>query len=204
MTTIEFVFDFASPNAYLAYRAMPPILDRTGATLKLTPCLLGGIFKATGNQAPMMAFANVKGKLQYERLEMQRFIGTHQLTRFRMNPHFPVNTLLMMRAALVAQARNELMAYVEAGLSLMWEQGEKMDEPAVFLSTLTDAGFDAQALLDGAQTPTIKQQLMENTADAVDRGCFGIPTFFVGDEMYWGNDRLDDALGDAAKLAARR
>lgn len=201
MTTIEFVFDFASPNAYLAYRAMPPILDRTGATLKLTPCLLGGIFKATGNQAPMMAFAKVKGKLQYERLEMQRFIGTHQLTRFRMNPHFPVNTLLMMRAALVAQARNELMAYVEAGLSLMWEQGEKMDEPAVFLSTLTDAGFDAQALLDGAQTPTIKQQLMENTAEAVDRGCFGIPTFFVGDEMYFGKERLAQLERAAARGA---
>lgn len=190
MSTIEFVFDFASPNAYLAYRAMPPILARTGATLKITPCLLGGIFKATGNQAPMMAFAKIKGKLDYERLEMQRFIGAHQLTRFRMNPHFPVNTLMMMRAALVAQERDELAAYVEAGLSLMWEQGEKMDDPAVFLSTLTDAGFDAGALLEGAQAPSIKQQLMDNTAIAVDRGCFGIPTFFVGEEMFFGKERL--------------
>ena len=97
--TIEFLFDFASPNVYLAYRALPPILERTGAKLELIPCLLGGIFKATNNKSPIVAFAPVKGKVEYEMLEIRRFVARHGIDKFRLNPHFPVNSLMLMRGA---------------------------------------------------------------------------------------------------------
>lgn len=125
--TLEFIFDFASPNAYLAYRALPPILARTGASLQLTPCLLGGIFKSTGNQAPMLAFANVKGKLEYDMLEMRRFVARYEVTKFRMNPHFPINSLLLMRGMIAAGAQAQ-HRYVESVLAAMWEDGEAMGE----------------------------------------------------------------------------
>src|SRR5271155_5808731 len=119
--TLDFMFDFGSPNAYLAWKVLPPILQRTGATLILFPVLLGGIFKLTGNQAPMTAFGGVKGKLDYERLETQRFIDRHGLSAFRFNPHFPVNTLTVMRGLIAAQRRNASGPYVEAVLKAMWE-----------------------------------------------------------------------------------
>src|SRR5271154_5131005 len=113
---LEFLFDFGSPNAYLAYRTLPQILARTGAELEITPCLLGGLFKLTGNQAPMLAFAEVKGKLAYDRLEITRFIAKHGLTKFRMNPHFPVNALMLMRGFVAARALGEGAPYLEMGL----------------------------------------------------------------------------------------
>ena len=195
---LEFLFDFASPNAYLAYRVLPPILERTGATLEITPCLLGGLFKATGNQAPFVAFAGVKGKVEYERLEIKRFIGKHRLTKFRMNPHFPVNTLLLMRGFVAARAGGVGDAYLEAGLRGLWEEGVKMDDPAALAAHLQAAGLDARGLLEDAQRPDIKQILADDTARAAERGAFGIPTFFVGDEMFFGKERLgqvEEALG---------
>ncbi|MEO0467474.1 MAG: 2-hydroxychromene-2-carboxylate isomerase [Pseudomonadota bacterium] len=195
--TLDFIFDFASPNGYFAYKALPPILERTGAGLNLIPCLLGGIFKSTGNQAPMLAFSGVKGKLEYDRLEINRFIDKHRLTAFKFNPHFPVNTLLMMRAAIVAQQAGELADYVDAGLKAMWEQGLKMDDPAVFIEAMTAAGLDGAALAQATQDPHIKVKLAENTEAAVSRGAFGIPTFYVGEEMFFGKERLaqvEDAL----------
>ncbi|MGC6498740.1 MAG: 2-hydroxychromene-2-carboxylate isomerase, partial [Henriciella sp.] len=179
-----------SPNAYYAYKALPPILERTGAELKLIPCLLGGIFKSTGNQAPMMAFGNVKGKLDYDRIEIQRFIAKHSLTDFRFNPNFPVNTLILMRAAIAAELDGCLTEYVEAGLKHMWEDGLKMDDPEVFVKAMTESGFDGAALLERTQDPEVKAKLVENTAAAVDRGSFGIPTFYVGEEMFFGKERL--------------
>ena len=188
--TIDFIFDFASPNAYLVYRALPAILDRTGATVNYKPCLLGGIFKATGNQAPMMAFSGVKGKLDYDRLEIMRFIKQHKIERFKMNPHFPVNTLLLMRGAIAAQSSGQLDAYIEAGSVAMWESGLKMDDPAMFVATMNEAGLDGQALLEATGAADVKETLIRNTSDAVARGCFGIPTFYVGDEMFFGKERL--------------
>ena len=188
--TLEFIFDFGSPNAYLAYRALPPLLERTGAGLKITPCLLGGIFKATGNQPPMMAFANCSNKLAYEHLEMQRFMKKHGLSKFQFNPHFPVNTLMLMRGAIAVEEDGRLEGYIEAGLKAMWEDGLKMDDPAVYAETMTAAGFDGEALLARTQDPAVKQKLMDNTSAAVERGVFGVPTFFVGDEMFFGKDRL--------------
>jgi len=195
--TLDFIFDFASPNAYLAYKALPPILARTGAELNLIPCLLGGIFKSTGNQAPMLAFGSIKGKLEYDQLEMRRFIEKHELSDFKFNPHFPVITLLMMRAALVAELDGRLIEYVEAGLKMMWEDGLKMDDPAVFVEAMSGAGFNGAALAERTQDPVIKAKLAENTEAAVARGAFGIPTFYVGEEMFFGKERLgqvDDAL----------
>ncbi len=188
--TVDFIFDFASPNAYFSYKVLPPILERTGASLNLIPCLLGGIFKASGNQAPMVAFAGVKGKLEYEHIEMDRFIKKHGLSDFQFNPHFPLNTLLMARAAIVAGMDGKLVEYIEAGLKCVWEDGRKMDDPEVFVSAMTEAGFDGRNLLERTQAPEVKAKLIANTEAAVARGTFGIPTFFVGEEMFFGKDRL--------------
>ncbi|MCA1662604.1 MAG: 2-hydroxychromene-2-carboxylate isomerase, partial [Novosphingobium sp.] len=171
--TIEFVFDFGSPNAYLALPPLREIAARHGATVKLIPCLLGGIFKATNNRAPMIAFGPVKGKMEYERLEMERFIRRHGLARFRMNPHFPVNTLLAMRGMVAAQAMSVEDAYVAAVLAAMWEDGEKMDDPEVFVRVLDAAGLDGRAILDRTQDEAVKAELAANTEAAVARGVFG-------------------------------
>lgn len=189
--TLELIFDFGSPNAYLAMKALPELLDRTGADLVITPCLLGGIFKATGNKAPMIQYADAPAKLAYENLEMRRFIEKHRLTKFSLNPHFPVNTLTIMRGAIVAADEGNLDDYVDAVNRAMWEEGLKMDDAEVTATFLSANGFDGPALLARTQEPEIKAKLAANTEAAVARGVFGIPTFFVGDEMFFGKDRLD-------------
>lgn len=188
--TLDFIFDFGSPNAYLAWKALPGVVARTGARVNVIPCLLGGLFKLTGNQAPMTAFGNVKGKLEYERLETQRFIDKHGIAAFHFNPHFPVNTLLIMRGLLAARRANTGDAFLEAVLKAMWEDGKKMDDPAVVAEVLGKAGLDAKAILDATQDPDIKAELAANTNAAAARGAFGIPTFFVDDEMFFGKERL--------------
>ena len=188
--TLELIFDFGSPNAYLTLKVLPELLERTGADLIITPCLLGGIFKATGNKAPMIQYAEAPAKLAYEHLEMRRFIEKHGLTKVRLNPHFPVNTLLIMRGAIVAEDEGVLDDYVDAVNRAMWEDGLKMDDPDVIATFLSANGFDGPALLARTQEPGIKARLVANTEAAVARGVFGIPTFFVGDEMFFGKDRL--------------
>jgi 2-hydroxychromene-2-carboxylate isomerase len=203
--TIEFIFDFASPNAYLAYRALPPILERSGAKLEIVPCLLGGIFKATGNKAPFVAFTPIKGKFEYEMLEVRRFIARHRLTKFRLNPHFPVNTLMLMRGFIAARKAGAGDAYLEMGLRGMWEDGLKLDDTEVLTGAIGAAGLDGAALLAAAQSEPVKQELADNTARAVERGAFGIPTFFVGSEMFFGKERLgqvEEALSVAEPAAA--
>ena len=197
--SIDFIFDFGSPNAYLAHKALPGLVARTGASVNYIPCLLGGIFKATGNQSPVMAFGNVKGKLAYDNLEMMRFVKKHGLSKFRMNPHFPVNTLVLMRGAVAAEMRGEFAAYIEAGLKAMWEDGLKMDDPAVYVEAMNAAGLDGAALLEATQDPAVKAKLVANTEAAVARGTFGIPTFFVGDEMFFGKDRLGQVEEEVAR-----
>ncbi len=187
---IEFVFDFASPNAYLSHKVLPGIAARTGAMVKLVPCLLGGIFKLTGNQAPFSAFGHIKGKLDYEQLELRRFVAQHGLSRFASNPHFPLNTLLIMRGLIAAQHAGVAEAYLEAVLSGMWEAGRKMDDPEVVLAVLDAAALDGGALLEATQAPAVKAELVANTEAAAARGVFGIPTFFVNDEMFFGKERL--------------
>ena len=190
---LEFIFDFGSPNAYLANCALPGLIERTGAEVRYVPCLLGGIFKATNNQPPMMAFGGVQGKLAYEQKEMERFMKKHAITNFQFNPHFPVNTLMLMRAAIAAEGEGELAAFITAGLEAMWEDGKNMADPEVFAATLTEKGLDGGGYLASTQDPAIKSKLAENTEAAVNRGVFGIPTFFVGEEMFFGKDKLRDA-----------
>jgi 2-hydroxychromene-2-carboxylate isomerase len=188
--TIEFIFDFGSPNAYLAYRALPPILARTGARLAISPCLLGGIFKATGNTAPTVAFAPIKGKLEYEMLELRRFVAKHGIDKFRLNPHFPVNTLMLMRGLVAAREVGQEAGYLEMGLGGLWEEGLKLDDPEILARRIDSAGLDSASLLAAAQTDRVKLRLADNTAAAVARGVFGVPTFFVGGDMFFGKDRL--------------
>ncbi len=199
--TIDFIFDFGSPNAYLAWKVLPAICERTGARVNLIPCLLGGIFKATNNMSPMQAFGEVKGKLAYEGLETRRFVAKHGLSAYRQNPHFPVNTLLIMRGLIAARRQGVEPRYLEAVEAAMWEQGEKMDDPEVVVRVLTAGGLPAQALLEATQDPEVKAELVANTESAVARGVFGIPTFFVGDEMFFGKDRLGQ-VEEAAIAAA--
>ena len=199
--TIEFLFDFASPNVYLAYRALPPILKRTGARVEIIPCLLGGIFKATNNRSPIVAFAEVKGKVGYEMLEIRRFVDRHKIN-FRMNPHFPVNSLTLMRAFVAAQDAGEEADFIEMGLKGMWEDGLKLDDPDVLKQAIDAAGLDGARLLAAAQTDRVKKKLADNTAAAVARGVFGLPTFFVGSEMFWGKERLPQVEEAVLALAA--
>ena len=194
MKTVEFIFDFASPNAYLAWKVLPTLLDGSGAEVAVTPALLGGLFKLTGNQAPMTAFAGVPKKLAYERLEFERFIRRHDLSAFRFNPNFPVNTLLLMRGFVAARAAGDGDRYFEAGLKAMWEDGEKMDDPAVFQRVMDAAGLDGADLLQRTQDPEVKSRLVASTEVAAERGAFGIPTFFVGDEMVFGKERLGQVV----------
>ncbi|MDB2699080.1 2-hydroxychromene-2-carboxylate isomerase [Alphaproteobacteria bacterium] len=188
--TVDFIFDFASPNAYLVHKIVPEIEARTGASFNYIPCLLGGIFKATGNQAPMIAFGDIKNKPEYEALEMQRCIARHNLTDFKMNPHFPVISLMLVRGALVAERDGYLMKYIDAMVDAMWEQGLKLDDPEVLHKAYADAGFDADKIMTDMSDDAIKAKLMENTNAAVARGAFGIPTFFVGGEIFFGKERL--------------
>jgi 2-hydroxychromene-2-carboxylate isomerase len=189
--SVDFIFDFASPNAYLAFHVLKNICAGQSARMNVIPCLLGGIFKLSNNQAPMIAFGNIKGKMQYELLETDRFIEKHGLTRFKFNPHFPVNTLTVMRGLIAAEMENVKDRYIDACLKAMWEDGEKMDDPAIIRRVLDAAGLDGESILARCADAGVKQKLMDNTQAAVDRGAFGIPTFYVGKEMFFGKDRLE-------------
>ncbi|WP_417515534.1 2-hydroxychromene-2-carboxylate isomerase [Minwuia sp.] len=192
MPQVEFHFDFGSPNTYCSHRVIPDIEKRTGARFVYVPVLLGGVFKLTGNKSPMEWNKGVRNKAEYGQIEMQRFMRKHGLTKFRMNEHFPINTVMIMRGALVAERDGYMMDYVEAVYRCMWEDSRNMGDPAVVMAELKAAGFDADAIAEGVQDPAIKQKLMDNTSASVERGNFGSPTFFVGDEMFFGKDKLRD------------
>jgi len=188
--TVDFIFDFASPNGYLSHKLVPEIEARTGATFNYIPALLGGIHKLTNNQPPMIAFGGVKGKLEYEQVEMARFVKKHKLDKYAFNPHFPIMTMLIQRGLIAAEMDGKKMEYIEVVSKAMWEDQQKMDDPAVVAKVLSAGGFDAERLLARTQEQEVKQKLIENTQAAVDRGVFGIPFFFVGDEGFFGKDRL--------------
>ena len=202
MARVEFHFDFGSPNAYLCHAVIPAIERRTGARFEYVPVLLGGVFKLTGNQPPMASLKGIRNKPEYQRLETQRFIARHGIERFRFNPHFPVNTLLVMRAAVAAEQEGALMPYVDAVFRAMWEEGRKMDEPAVARAALDEAGLDGAGLLARAQDQAVKDRLLANTEQSVARGTFGSPTFFVGQEMFFGKDRLREVEEEIARAGA--
>jgi len=185
---VDFIYDFGSLNAYLAHKVLPDISARTGAAFNYKPVLLGGVFKLTNNQSPMMAFGSVKGKLDYQMLEIKRFVAQHKLTEFYMNEHFPINTLMLMRGAVVAEQEGRRADYIEMGFKAIWEESLKMDDPQVFTDRLLKDGFENYE--EKMSNPEVKAELMRATQSAVDRGVFGAPTYFVGDEMFFGKDRL--------------
>ena len=188
--TVQFLYDFGSPNAYLSHRVIPQIEARTGLPFTYVPVLLGGLFKLANNRSPVEAFAGVPNKLAYERLEMQRFIARHGLSAYRHNPNFPVNTLQIMRGAAAAALDGELAAYNEAMFKAMWEQGLKMDDASVIRTALDAAGLDGARTLERMQDAAVKAQLLANTQQAYERGAFGSPSFLVGDQLYFGKDKL--------------
>jgi 2-hydroxychromene-2-carboxylate isomerase len=188
----RFWIHFGSPNAYLSHRVLSGIEARTGARFDYVPVLFGGLFKLSGNQSPMTAFAAIPNKLAYELLEMKRFVAKQGLAAFRMNPHFPVNTLALMRGAVAAEEEDVFARYIEATFHFIWEEPRILDDPAELAAALTEAGLPAERLIKWSQEQAVKDRLAANTQSAYERGAFGLPTFLVGDELFFGKDRLRD------------
>ncbi|HYV67518.1 MAG TPA: 2-hydroxychromene-2-carboxylate isomerase [Myxococcales bacterium] len=192
MVKVEFHFDFGSPNAYLSHLVIPEIVRRTGVDFSYVPILLGGVFKLTNNRSPAESLAGIRNKPEYERLEMSRFLQRHRITRFRFNPFFPVNTLTLMRGAVAARSLGVFDRYVDEMFRHMWADPKKMDDPDVLRAALEESGLDAERLVALVQTREVKDELLASTERTVARGTFGAPTFFVGDEIFFGKDRLRD------------
>jgi 2-hydroxychromene-2-carboxylate isomerase len=201
MPSVEFHFDFGSPNAYLSHIVIPAIEQRTGARFEYVPVLLGGVFKLTGNQSPGVSLRGIRNKPEYQQLETRRFIARHGIARFRPNPHFPVNTLLIMRGAVAAASDGVFRPYVDAVFAAMWEGGLKLDDADVAAAALDAAGLPGTRLLARAADPEVKARLVANTEQSVARGTFGSPTFFVGEEMFFGKDRLREVEEEIAGVA---
>ena len=190
MKKIDFYFDFASPNAHLSHKVMQVIKEKYEVELNYIPVLLGGIFKATNNKPPMEQFFGVMNKNEYQSKEMQRFIERHKIDSFQMNPHFPVISLQIIRGAVAAEMDGYLEEYIDKVLVHMWEEPKKMDDPEVIKAAFEESGFDSEKLMAQMQDPDVKAKLISNTEEAVKKGVFGIPTFFVDDEMYFGKDTI--------------
>ena len=189
---VEFLFDFGSPNAYLSALVIPSIEKRTGVKFEYVPVLLGGIFKLTGNSSPADTLRGIKNKPEFNRLETERFVRRHGITTYRSNPFFPVITLMLMRGAIAAQLEGVFDHYFKAAYHHMWEAPKKMDDPKILREALIASGLDADKLMARAQEPEVKNRLLELTQNAVDRGAFGSPSFFVGKELFFGKDQLRD------------
>ena len=201
MAKVEFHFDFGSPNAYLAHLVVPDVERRTGVKFEYVPVLLGGVFKMTNNRSPAESMAGVKNRLEYEQLERERFIRRHGIAQFTWNPFFPVNTLLIMRGAVAARLEGVFARYVDAVFKAVWADQKKMDDAEVVREVLNQSGFDADSLLARAAEPEVKDRLLKNTQESVARGAFGAPTFFVGNEIFFGKDRLRDVEEEIVRAA---
>ena len=186
--SVEFWFDFGSPAAYLAWTQLPQLAADTGATVAYKPMLLGGVFQATGNHSPVTIPA--KGKYTFK--DFARFAKRYGVPLTH-NPHFPINTLTLMRAAVGLQMRDDprFGDYTAAMFHAIWVDAKNMNDPATVGAVLQAAGFDAAAMLALASDVAVKDELKAVTQTAVERGIFGAPTFFVGESMFWGQDRLD-------------
>jgi len=200
---VEFHFDFGSPNAYLAELALPGIEKRTGVKFEYIPVLLGGVYKATGNMSTAESLHGIKNKPEYNALETERFLRRHNVTKFTMNPFFPVNTLALMRGAVAAQFEGVFEPYFRAAYNHMWVEPKKMDDPQVFREAFLSSGLDIDRLIARAQQDDVKKKLIDNTSDAVARGSFGSPTFYVGNEIFFGKDKVREVEEEiVAQLAA--
>ena len=191
--TVEFFYDFGSPTVYLAATQLPAIAAAVGATIDWRPMLLGGVFKSTGNQSPVV----VPAKAAYMNNDLERFAKRYGVP-FSFNPHFPINTLALMRGAAAYQDDVVVSStYRDAIFMAIWVEARNLNEPDVIGQVLSDAGLDPAELMNRIGQQTVKDQLIANTEEAVNRGVFGAPTFFVGERMFFGQDRLDfvaDAL----------
>ena len=202
--TVEFIFDIAAPNGYLAWYPLKDIAVRTGARLEVTPVFLGGMHKLTGNAPPMIRNKDVKGKVEYDMLEMQRFIAKHQLSNFKMHPQFPFNSITLQRMLYAADQDGRGVQFVEAMLPAIWEEGIDITDPEALGAAVEAAGFDAKDLFERSQSQEVKDGLVANTSAAVERGAFGIPTMFVGakgekGEIFFGKERLGQIEEELAK-----
>ena len=200
--SVEFHFDFGSPNAYLAHQAIPGVERRTGITFEYVPVLLGGVFKATHNVSPAVSLRGIRNKPEYQRLETERFLRQYDVQPYVPNPHFPVNTLTIMRGAIVAEREGFFEHYVDEVYQHMWTRQKKMDDPAVIAEAFAESELPVETVRAGVQDPVVKQQLIANTASAVERGVFGSPSFFVGEELYFGKDKLRDVEEEAVRRRA--
>jgi 2-hydroxychromene-2-carboxylate isomerase len=201
MSKIEFLFDFGSPNAYLSHLVIPDIEKRHGVKFEYLPVLLGGVFKLTNNRSPAESNVGIKNKPEYQQLETERFIRQHGITRYRTNPFFPVNTLMIMRGAVAARKLGVFERYVDEVYRHMWGDPKKLDDPAVLRAALIESDLPADRLFELAQTTEIKDALTAETQRAVERGTFGSPTFFVDGEIYFGKDKLRDVEEAIAKAS---
>lgn len=183
--TIDFYFDVGSPASYLAWTQLPALAERTGVEIRWKPMLLGGVFKATGNQSPAM----IPAKSRYTRLDMERFARIYGVP-LNFNPHFPVNTLVLMRGAVAYLDTPDFHSYLDVVFNAMWVDEKNLNDPGTAVSVLQQAGFDAEDVLARCDDASVKAELKRLTEEAVGRGVFGAPTFFAGDEMFFGQDRL--------------
>lgn len=183
---VEFYFDVGSPASYLAWTQIAQLAERHGAEVVYQPMLLGGVFKATGNASP----ASVPAKGRYTRIDFERFARRYQVP-FAQNPFFPINTMQLMRGAVALLDGDQFQPYVDAVFRAIWVEGQNMGDPDVVARVLGGQGFDVAGLLQQVNDPAVKERLRQITERAIERGVFGAPTFFVGDEMFFGQDRLD-------------
>lgn len=189
---VEFHFDFGSPNAYLSHLVIPAIESRTGVKFDYVPVLIGGVFKATGNASPAVTLNGIKNKGEYQALETARFLKRHHISHYQHNPHFPVNTLQIMRGAVYAKKHTFSERYIDEIYKHMWAEPKKMDEADIIRSAMEQSHLPADEILAGIQDPAVKQALIDNTNRSVEMGAFGSPTFFVENEIFFGKDKLND------------
>lgn len=191
-TTVEFLYDFGSPNAYYSHCVIPEIESRHDVKFEYVPILLGGIFKSTNNVSPAVSLQNIPNKAAYTQVETARWLARYPVEKFERNPHFPVNTLMLMRGATYARDKDFYRDYINAMYRAMWVDRKKMDDPEVVVQTLNENSLPAEEIVAGAQDPDVKGALIAATDDVVNRGAFGSPTFFIEGDMYFGKDTLRD------------
>ena len=187
---VDFIFDVASPNMYFCHKLIPDFKARTGVEFEYIPCLLGGIMKLSGNQPPFVAFAEIPNKNKYQLIEIERFIKQHQLKEFKFNSNFPMNTVQIQRGALAAIELGIFDEYLEIILEAMWEKNLNLADIDIFQSTLSENNIDTGSIMEIITSQDCKDKLIANTTDAVNRGAFGVPTFFFENQIFFGKDHL--------------
>ena len=191
MVDFKFIFDFGSPKTYLVYKLLPGIEKRTKTKAEYVPVLLGGIFKSTNNVSPIESFKTVPAKGKYDHLDTARFVKKHDIA-FNFNSNFPINTLNLMRGAIFAQENGIFDKYVEVVFKSMWVDNKKMDDLEVIQTVLVENELPVKEIFEGTQDQKIKDKLIKNTSEAVEKGIFGAPSMLVEDELFFGKESLQD------------